>query len=188
MQIELALKALTLKLSEHYSNAEDTEKIVIKCALTATAADAIGGAIPGLAVPATIIGCFGAVWVMYGKLCSTLGISLKKNVLKLLARAALSNIVANLSGAILTLVAGMFIPGGSILASALVSFITVYLAGLIFLRTILSLAEKSSDSHTFSDMSDSALKAEVKNTKVSKQDLDAAKKAYEENKDSEKDE
>lgn len=120
----------------------------MKCALTATAADAVGGAIPGLAIPATIIGCFGVVWVMYGKRCSTLGISLKENALKLLARAALSNILANLSGAILTLVAGMFIPGGSILASALVSFITVYLAGLIFLRTILSLAEKSSDSYT----------------------------------------
>ena len=153
MQIELALKALTLKLSEHYSNAEDTEKIVIKCALTATAADAIGGAIPGLAVPATIIGCFGAVWVMYGKLCSTLGISLKKNVLKLLARADRACWQDQTRAMPLR-------------------------AGRTASRR--SLGKKR--------MSDSALKAEVKNTKVSKQDLDAAKKAYEENKDSEKDE
>ena len=133
---------LVRELKEYYSHAEDTEKVVINCALVAAGADAVGGVIPGLAIPATIASCFGAVWVMYGKLCSTLGISLKENVLKILARVALANITANLGGALIATFVGMFIPGASIFVAAAVSFITVYLAGVVFLALILKMAKR----------------------------------------------
>lgn len=64
------------------------EKVIIDFAPVAAGADAVGGIISGLAIPAAIANCFGAVWVMYGKLCNIFGISLKENVLKLLAKAA----------------------------------------------------------------------------------------------------
>lgn len=169
-------------LKEYYSNAEDTEKVIINCALVAAGADAVGGIIPGLAIPATIASCFGAVWVMYGKLCGTLGISLKENVLKLLAKAALANIAANLSGALIAMFAGMFIPGASIFVSAAVAFVTVYLAGIVFLALILKMAKKSSDPYTFSDISEDDMRKTVSGTKLSKEDLKAAKDAYDRNK------
>lgn len=176
------IKEAAYALKEYYQNAEETEQIIMTHALIAAGADAIGGAIPGLAIPAVIVSCFGVVWVMYGMLCNTLGISLKENVLKLLARAVLANIAANLGGAIAALVASMFVPGASILASAIIAFITVYLAGLVFLQLILKLAQKSSDPHSFSDISTGEMKKMVKETKVSKDDLEAAKQAFEESK------
>lgn len=77
--------------------------------------------------------------------------------------------------------AGMFIPGASILASAAVSFIAVYLAGIVFLRLILKMAQKSSDPYTFSDISSSEMKAAARNITVTKEDLNAAKAVYEAN-------
>ena len=169
---------LVRELKEYYSHAEDTEKVVINCALVAAGADAVGGVIPGLAIPATIASCFGAVWVMYGKLCSTLGISLKENVLKVLARASLANITANLGGALIATFVGMFIPGASIFVAAAVSFITVYLAGIVFLALILKMAKKSSDPFAFSDISETDMKDTVSGTKLSKDDLKKAKAAF----------
>lgn len=178
-RITMNLRELAYGLKVYYAGAEETERIIMNCALVAAGADAIGGAIPGLAVPAIIISCFGAVWVMYGKLCSALGIALKKNVLKLLAKAALANIAANLGGTLVALVAGMFVPGASIAFSAVVSFVTVFLAGEVFLSLVLKMAKTSSDRTSFSDMSAADMKKVVSGIKLSKEDLNAAKKAYE---------
>ena len=176
------IKELTYGLRDYYRHADETEQIILNAALTAAAADAVGGMIPGLAIPATIISCFGAVWAMYGSLCSKLGISLKEHTLKLLAKAALANITANLGGVLVAMFAGMFVPGAAILVSAAVSFIAVYLAGVVFLRLILSMAQKSSDPYTFSDISASEMKKEARNVTVSTDDLKAAKTSYEKNK------
>ena len=176
--INISLDMVADALQVFYENADEANKIIMTAALTAAGADAIGGAIPGLAIPATIISCFGTVWVMYGAICRKLGITMKDKVFKLLARAALANIAANLGGAIAALIAGMLVPGGSILASAVVSFLTVYLAGLVFLKTLAKMAAASSDPHSFSDMSESDMKRAMKETKISREDLDAARKAY----------
>lgn len=177
------LRELIYGLKEYYAGAEETERIIINCALVAASADAIGGAIPGLAVPAIIISCFGAVWVMYGKLCSALGICLQKNVLRLLAKAVLANITANLGGALVAIVAGLFVPGASIAVSAVVSFVTIFLAGEVFLALVLKMAKESSDPTSFRDMSTDDMKKVVSKIKLSKDDLNAAKKAYEAVKD-----
>ena len=169
-------KEITTALKDYYVRANETERIILNSALAAAAADAVGGIIPGLAIPAIIVSCFGAVWAMYASLCS-----LKENVLKLLARAVLANITANLGGLLIAMFAGMFIPGASILASAAVSFIAVYLAGIVFLRLILKMAQKSSDPYTFSDISSSEMKAAARNITVTKEDLNAAKAVYEAN-------
>jgi len=177
------LKEITEGLKTHYSCAAETERIILNYALTAAAADAVGGIIPGLAIPAIIVSCFGVVWVMYGTLCTTLGISLKENVLKLLAKAALANIAANLGSALVAMFAGMFIPGASILVSAAVSFIAVYLAGVVFLRLILKMAQKSCDPFSFSDISASEMKAAARGITLTKDDLNAAREVYDTSKD-----
>ncbi len=175
---DVLLKGAIMTLSKHYERAEETEKIILQCAFAATVADMVGGSIPFLAVPATIVSCFGVVWVMYGRLCKELGITLKEHVLKLLAKAALANIAANLGGAIVALVAGMFVPGVSGLASALVAFIAVYLAGYVFLCLIAQMAEVSRDPHSFSDISEKEMKEKLHKTKVTTDDLNAAKRAF----------
>lgn len=172
------VKELLIGLKVYYAQAENTEKIILSSALAAAAADAVGGMIPGLAIPATIISCFGAVWMMYGALCKELGISMKEHVLKLLAKAALANITANLGGILIATFASMFVPGASALVSAAVSFIAVYLAGIVFLRLILKMAQKSSDPYTFSDISASEMREAARRVNVSTDDLKAAKEAY----------
>ena len=176
--INISLDMVADALQVFYENANEANKIIMTAALTAAGADAIGGIIPGLAIPATIVSCFGAVWVMYGAICRKLGITMKDKALKLLARAALANIAANLGGAIAALIAGMLVPGGSVVASAIVSFVTVYLAGLVFLKTLAKMAAVSSDPHTFSDMSESDMKRAMREASVTREDLEAARRAY----------
>ena len=175
----LPYKEIIHCLQEYYPNADETEKIIINCAAVSAGVDFVGGCIPVLAIPATIISCCGTVWVMYGEICSKLGISIKQNILKVLARAVLAYIAANLGGAIVGVLAGMLVPGSSAFVSAALSFMTIYLAGLVFLQLIVKMVEKSEDIHSFSDISEKEMKNIVKNTKISKEDLEAAKMAYE---------
>lgn len=170
-------------LKEHYDNAEKVERIVISCALVSAGADGVASIIPGLAIPATIVSCFGAVWTMYASICKELNISIKENVLKLLARAALANIAANLGAALALSVAGMLIPGAAIITSAVVCFASVYLAGVIFINMLGKLARKSRDPHSFSDITEEEMQSAVKSVKVDKKDLEAAKRVFEASRD-----
>ena len=157
------IKELLIGLKAYYDNAEGTEKVILSYAIAAAAADAAGGAIPGLAIPAAIVSCFGAI---------------KEHALKLLAKAALANIAANLGGVLIAIFAGMLLPGASILVSAAVAFIAVYLAGIVFLRLILKMARQSCDPYTFRDISDHEMKAALRGITVTKEDLKAAKAVY----------
>lgn len=177
------LKMIVKELLKYYENAKQTEKTILNCAIAAAVANAVGGFIPVLSIPALIISCFGALWVMYGMLCHDLGIVIKESVLKLLARAILSNIVANLGGAIIAVLASLVVPGASVVVSTVVSFITLYIAGTIFLHLILRMAQKSVDPVSFSDITPNEMKNMAQEITPTKDMLDEAKKAYEENKD-----
>lgn len=178
-QITILIK----QLGRYYEKAEETIRIITRCALVAGAANVVGGVIPGVAVVTTIISCVGAVWTMYVKLCQELKISLSEKALKLLARAVVSNIAANLGGALVAMLAAMLLPVGSVAASALVGFVTVYLAGIVFLKLILKLAEKTGDPHSFNGIDANSMKREVADFKVTQEDLEEAKKVFDENRD-----
>ena len=85
-------------LKNYYNGVEDAKDIIFKCATVAAGACAAGSIIPIFAIPSIIIGSFGAIWVMYGKVSKALGISIKENALKILARAALANLSTMLYG------------------------------------------------------------------------------------------
>lgn len=174
-------------LKKYYPDAEATKKIILNCALVAAAADAAGSIIPGVAVIAVITSCFGAIWVMYGKLCSALNITLKKNTLKLLARAAISNIIVNIGSAIIAFVASLLIPGASIVISAMIIFVSVYCAGYLFLNMISKLAIKSRDPNAFTDISVVEMKKCIKEQKLTKEDLEDATNVFRENRSDAKD-
>ena len=176
------LRLLIIALAMYYNNAEKVEKIIINAAMVAAGSDAVASAIPGLSIPATIIGCLAAVWIMYGSICKELGIKLSEGTLKLIGKAALANIAGNLAGMLaemLALVILSFIPGASVIASAVVTFISVYIAGKIFLALILKMAEKSKDKVSFSDIPDSEMKNFARTAAVSKEDVAEAKAAHE---------
>ena len=175
---KLSMEETLNGLSKYYPKAEDAEVVVIECALTAAAATAIGSIVPGLALPATIISCYGAVWMMYARLCSLLEIKLEKRVLKLLARAALSNIAANLGGTVMVIGAGLFFPGTSVVTSAVISYSTIFLAGLVFLRLLLRMAVQSNDPSTLCDISDKELQEEMWAEKPDEADLNAARASH----------
>lgn len=180
------LRQVVKQLGKYYEKAEDTTTIIINCALVATGGAVADGNFPALAVPIAIVSCLPATWTMYVKLCQKLDISISENTLKLLARAVISNIASNLVGELIALVAAMFLPGGSVAASAVVKFVTLYLAGVIFLNLILRLAQKSGDPHNFGGISANEMKKEAANIKMTKADLQAAKADYEANKDNPK--
>ena len=174
------LKGTAYELKEYYKNADELVQLIIRCAGVAAAADAAGSLIPAISVPATIIGCVGSVWAMYGLMCKKLEIPLNNNVLKLLARAAVSNIAANLGGALVSMVVAMCVPGASVAASAVVSFITVYLAGYVFMKLVLGLAKSGKAAEDIAGMNSDELKQAMKGEKVTKADMDAAKDAFKE--------
>lgn len=169
------LKEAVYLLKAYYANAEETERIILSCALAAAGADAVGGLFPVLSVPMLVVSCMGAVWAMYGSICAKLNITIKGNVLKILARAALSNIIANLGGFLAAYLVAAFVPVAGAAASAMLTFATVYLAGYIFLQMLLKLAQKSSDPYTFSDIDESCMKDTIKSVNV---DQNVAKEAF----------
>ena len=132
----MKMQELTNNLETYYQNAPQAQKIIINCALTAGGATAVGGLVPVLSIPATIVASLGAIWAMYIKLSQCLGVPFKENSLKVLASAALSNIATNLIGVFAIELLGTIVPGFGCVAGAALTFACVYLAGLMFMKML----------------------------------------------------
>lgn len=165
-----------------YHNVEGAEKIILNCALTAAGASAVGGLIPVLSIPAAIVSCVGAVWTMYISISKELGIPFKDNLLKSLASAALSNIAINLAGYLLTDLLLSFIPVAGVAANALLTFASVYLAGLMYMNMLAAFAKKNIVGEAIADVTPEDLEAELKQHTPTKDDVRDAKNAFKSNK------
>lgn len=172
------MKEIAWALKAYYKEAEEAERIIMECALMAGGATAVGSMVPVLSLPAAIMACFGAVWAMYIRLCKCLGITISKNILKVLASAALSNMATNLISVFAVELLLTFIPGVSTATSALVTFACVYLAGMMFMKMILSFAKRGKAGSGLGDLSEKELEAEIKNNTPSKKDVKDAKKEF----------
>lgn len=168
-------------LEVYYKGAEEAEKIIINCALTAAAAAAVGGFVPALSLPAMIISCFGAVWMMYAQLCDCLGIPFQENILKTLASAALSNIATNLIAVFVVELLTAFIPGIGSVSGAAVTFACVYLAGLMFMKMLLAFARMGKTGDALGSMTPGNASSYMKQCGVSKDDVKNAKDAFNQN-------
>lgn len=133
------LTSVMNSLKRFYQDADKAERIIIHCVLAAAGAVAVGSTFPILALPSLIFSCCGAVWTMYIRLCKCLEIPIQKNILKVLASAALSNIAANLLGVFALEIAAAILPGVGSVAGAAVSFACIYLSGLMFMKRFLCL-------------------------------------------------
>lgn len=175
------LKLILRNLTDYYKNAEEAEKIIISCALTAAGAAAVGGIIPILAIPSLIISCVGAVWAMYIQLCKCLEIPIKDNILKVLASAALSNIATNLIGVFAAEIIVTFIPGAGVVANAAVTFACIYLAGLMFMKMILVFARQGRVGNDFVTITEDDLKTTISKQTPTKEEARQANAVFKDN-------
>lgn len=179
----MSLNALLAGLKAYYKQAEDVEKIILNCAMVAAGAAGVGGVIPVFSIPSMIVSCVGAVWAMYIKICNCLEIKLSENLLRILASAALSNIAVNLVSAFAAELIFSFVPGASIATSALITFCSVYLAGVMFVKMILAFAKQGKTGKTLESVSQSTFEAVLKDQTMTKSDVKKAKGEYNKEKD-----
>lgn len=169
-------------LKMYYKKAEEAEKIILECAAIAAGASAIGGTISILALPAMVTSCFGAVWAMYIRLCKHFEIRINENVLKVLASAALSNIATNLISVFAIELLTVFVPGFGLAANSIVTFSCVYLAGMMFMKMLLTFAKNGRYGNGLENMPESELKDALKKITPSKNDIKNAKDEFTKNK------
>lgn len=177
----MRLNDLLKDLRYYYKSADEVGKIILTCGLTAAGAVAVGGMFPILAIPAFIVSSVGAVWAMYGKICKCLEIPIRKNILKVLASAALSNIAANLAGVFAVEIVTAMIPGIGSAAGAAATFACIYLAGIMFTETLLAFAEKGQVGNDLGSVSERTLKSEIKSHTPTKEDVKDARSSFEHN-------
>lgn len=168
-------------LKVYYKDADEAQQIILNCAMVAAGAAAVGGWVPVLALPSIIISCFGAVWAMYIEVAKCLDIPIGKNLLKVLASAALSNIATNLVGVFAVELVTAVIPGIGSLAGAAATFGCVYLAGMMFMQMLLAFAKKGKVGNDLRHVSQQVLKSEIKNHTPTREDVKDARHSFDGN-------
>lgn len=143
-----ALRALG-EATEGYLRGSDIEKAgdtIMSCAVIAAVAGVGSGWLPGAGALVATAAWVAAIWGMYVKINKDLGITIKDNVLKSLASALLTNLIASIGGIILMLVGSTllsFIPGlgtaGAIAIDGFIGYITVFASGVLYIKLLTKL-------------------------------------------------
>lgn len=163
--LTLAAKELTKAhnsiLKENVTN--DIADVIIGHSLGAAAAGLGGAWIPGAGGTAALLASVGFIWSMYFRINKCLGLKLSKTLLKSLASAVITNIIASAAGiiggaAVSTVLS--FIPGvGSVAASVImagIDYAVVFASGLIYIKVLTNLFKAGKDP---AKMSEEQLKA-----------------------------
>lgn len=164
-QITAMLKIAGKQLGHMANCSDEVTKAIINNSIGAAAASLASGWLPGVGALAATAVSAGFIWRMYFQINKALGISISKNILKSLASALLTNLVAQLGGVVLievTATAISLIPGiGNVSASILlgaVNYGIVYVSGLVYIKMLTGLfsAQKDINSMTEEDFKASA--------------------------------
>lgn len=125
---------------EHIEKAGDT---IMACSIAAAIAGVGSGWLPGAGALIATTAWVASIWTMYVRVNIVLGIKIKDNILKSLASAFLTNIIASAGTLILYFIAGFalaFIPGlgslGAVAIDGFIGFVTVYASGLLYIRLL----------------------------------------------------
>lgn len=118
---------------------KDLADCVIQHAAAAGVSSMAAGILPGAgSVIATGISA-GAIWAMYIRICKMIGMKIGKNKLKFLASAALTNLASNLAALLVAGGIASFVPGAGVVVCGAGTFAVVYIAGIIFLKTLIKM-------------------------------------------------
>lgn len=131
-------------VSEYYESGEYIKpfrsKDLADCVLQHSAAVGVAAMAIGVLPLAGAVVAMGvgtvAIWKMYVKICSIIGVPFGKNKLKALASAALTNIATQLAATYALQIASSIIPGTGIISSGVINFASTYIAGLLFLLVL----------------------------------------------------
>lgn len=132
---------------------------VIQHAAAGGVAAMAAGAIPAAGTAISLAIATGAVWGMYIRICKMIQVELRKDMLKFLASAAISNIAINLGSLIAAELAFSLIPGAGIIGAGIISFAIVYIGGILFLKTLTGLFKANATN--WDDLSKEELKASI---------------------------
>lgn len=188
--IHAALKALEQASKDVISsqNIEKAGETIQGCAIIAAIAGVGSGWLPGAGSLVATGAWVAAIWGMYVKVNKDLGISIKDNVLKSLASAILTNILASAGSLILMLVAGFllsFIPGvgsgGAMVIDGMIGYITVFASGVLYIKLLTKLFKAGKGFNIAENEVKDAAKDIVNDSNIS-EILKEGKKAYKEDK------
>lgn len=149
---------------EHIEKAGDT---IMACSVAAAIAGVGSGWLPGAGALIATTAWVASIWTMYVRVNIVLGIKIKDNILKSLASAFLTNIIASAGSLILYFIAAFaisFIPGfgtlGAVTIDGFIGFVTVYASGLLYIRLLTKVMKGKGNM----DLSDVDIKTMVKET------------------------
>lgn len=172
------------------ANAEAAAEAIKKCAVGAAIAGVGSGWLPGAGGLVATAAWVAAIWTMYALINKKLGISVKENVLKSLASAILTNILAAAGAYLLALLAGgilSFIPGigtaAAIAVDAMLGYVTVFVSGILYLNLLTMMYEKYGNANFDGKDIKGLAKSVTENANI-KGMMDEAKAAYKEDKKS----
>ena len=120
--------------------ADELFKLVRTHSAGAAAASIATGVLPGAGATLSVIANTGFVWSLYYRVCVKLGINVKKELLKALGSAFITNASANVVSLIITSTVLSFIPGlgtvGAATVCGLVGYGITYYSGIIFMQLL----------------------------------------------------
>ncbi|MBR4303265.1 MAG: hypothetical protein IKT80_06895 [Bacteroidaceae bacterium] len=168
---------------------EKVERTIQTCAITAAATGIGAGMFPGTGGIVLTAASVTAIWTMYVRINKILEISIADNILKSLASAMLTNIIAAGGAYILAVVATVviaFIPGLHFLAApaeAIIAYIAVFASGILYIKFLTNIfkAKGAFDFGSGSDVQQN-VKDIINNTDMSSMIKDV-KESYQQNKE-----
>lgn len=169
-------------------NIEKAGKTIKNCSIAAAVAGVGTGWLPGAGALVASAAWVAAIWGMYVKVNIDLGISIKKNVLKSLASALLTNIIASAGSYILMIVASFilsFIPGfgtiGAVAIDGMIGYITVFASGVLYINLLTKLF-KAGKGFTFTEEEAKGLAKDIVDESDMRTIIKEGRNAYKEDK------
>ena len=137
---------------------EAAEKTIMVCATVAAASGVAAGWFPGVGSIVAIGTMTVTVWTMYVKVNKDLGISIKKNLLKFIASAFVSNLAANVGSVAAWLGIAFLlslIPGGGSVPSAIINgimgFVVTYASAILYINLLTKMFKAKGSVDAFTD-------------------------------------
>lgn len=132
-------------------DAEEAGNTILACSITAAVTGVGSGMLYGAGSVVASTACVAAIWTMYVKINKHLGISVKNNILKSLASAMLTNLIASAGLNILILIGAAainFIPGlqyASTIIYGTLAFVSVYASGILYIKLLTKIMRAKKD-------------------------------------------
>ena len=171
------------------AQADKAAATILGCSIAAAIAGVGSGWLPGAGALVASAAWVAAIWTMYIKINKDLGITLSENVLKSLASAFLTNIIASAGALILGMAAAFvlsFIPGlgtaGAVAIDGLLGYVTVFASGILYIK-LLTKVMKAKGTFTISENEVKSLADEISKDSDIKGIIREAKASFKSEKD-----